>query len=114
MRRYFRHGQRAAALRAITAGKLYASGAIPSLALAAVSCGSNVAYVKAAVILIKSEAQLDRVLKGHIPLPAAAAQAKRVADLVSAYRSANNKDRIAFIRTCGTDRIFDELVEAAS
>jgi hypothetical protein len=113
-RRYFRHGQRAAALRAITAAKLYAAGMIPSLALAAASCGSNVQYVKAAVILIKSEAQLDRVLKGYIPLPAAAAQAKRVADLVSAYRSANNKDRVVAFRTCGTDCIFDELVEAAS
>jgi hypothetical protein len=113
-RRYFRHGQRAAALRAITAAKLYAAGAIPSLALAAASCGSNVQYVKAAVTLLKSEARLDSVLKGHIPLLGAATQAKRVADLVSAYRSANDQERVAFARACNAEKIFEVLVKAVA
>lgn len=115
-RRYFRHGQCAAALRAVTAAKLYAGGAIPNLAFAAASCGSNVAYVRAAVILLKSEnmSLLGKVLAGHVPLLTAAAQAKRVADLISAYRSANDQDRVAFARTCDAEKIFDVLVEAVA
>jgi hypothetical protein len=91
---------------------LYAAGAIPSLGLAAASCGSNVTYVSAAITLLKSEVDLGCVLKGHIPLLGAAAQAKRVADLVAAHRNATKRDRIIFMRTCGTDNILDELVEA--
>ena len=114
-RRQFRNGQRAAVLRAITAAKLYSTGAITSLAKAAQACGSNVNYVEAATVLLKAEneALLRLVLAGHEPLLESAQQAQRTADLISAYRSANYADRVAFIRTCGTDAIFDVLVEAA-
>jgi hypothetical protein len=102
-------------LRAITAAKLYATGAITSLAKAAEACGSNVIYVKAATVLLKveNEALLRRVLAGYEPLLESAQQARRTADLISAYRSANDADRVAFARTCGTEAIFDVLVEAA-
>jgi hypothetical protein len=115
-RRHFRHGQRAAVLRAATAAKLYCAGAIPTLALAAACCGSSVRYVEAVTVLLKTEntTLLDRVLKGHAPLLSTAAQAKRVADLVAAYRRADDADRVAFMRTCGTEDILNELVEAAS
>jgi hypothetical protein len=114
-RRHFRHGQRAAVRRALTAAQLYTSGAKTSLAQAAESCGSNVAYVKAATILLKAENMtlLQRVLAGDAPLLGAAQQAQRMADLVAAYRSANDSDRVAFARTCGTDAILEVLVKAA-
>jgi hypothetical protein len=85
-RRHFRHGHRAAVIRAITAAKLYIDEAIPNLTTAAECCGSNVVYVTAAVILLRSEntALQERVLKGHVPLLTAAAQVKQVANLVTA------------------------------
>ena len=114
-RRQIRNGQRAAVLRALTAAKLHASGAITSLAKAAESCGSNVNYVRAVIVLLKAENEtlLRRVLTGDAPLLGAAQQAQRMADLISAYRSANSADRVAFARTCGAEAIFDVLVEAA-
>jgi hypothetical protein len=114
-RRHFRHGHRAAVIRAITAAKLYIDEAIPNLTTAAECCGSNVVYVTAAVILLRSEnaALQERVLKGHVPLLAAAAQVKQVANLVTAYRAAKDADRIAFARACGTDQILDVLATAS-
>jgi len=48
-RRHFRNGHRAAALRAITAGELYLTGAAPTITAATERCGSNRIYVKAAI-----------------------------------------------------------------
>jgi hypothetical protein len=112
--RHMRHGVRAAALRAVTAARLYLSGAIPNLFKAAESCGSNGKYVCAAIIVLRSENSvlLDRVLRGHIPLLAAANQVRRVVDLVAAYRAADEKDHIASFRTLGPERVFDEIVQA--
>ena len=86
-RRHFRNGQQAAVIRAVTAAKLYLGGAVPTLAAAATACGSNVHYVGAAVILLKSENStlLSRARCGAVPLLAAAREAKRVARLISAY-----------------------------
>src|SRR5215472_8808304 len=93
-RRHFRNRQRAAVVRAVTAARLYASGAVPTLAAAATACGSNAAYVAAAATLLKSEdgVLLDRVLCGATPLLAAASEAGAVARLVSAYRGASRDD----------------------
>jgi hypothetical protein len=115
-RRHFRHGLRAAVMRAVTAAKLYASGSASTITIAAASCGSSEIYVKAAIILLRAEnaALLDRVLAGDIPLLRAAAQVRRVADLVAAYRCADGADRIAFMARVGTDNILNELAEAAS
>src|SRR5262249_51493276 len=52
-RRRFRNGNRAAALRAFTGAGLYANGL--TLACAAMCCGSCTQYVRAAVILRRSE-----------------------------------------------------------
>jgi hypothetical protein len=112
-RRHFKGGQSAAALRAITGARLYLDKSIPTLAGAAVSVGSNIAYVKAAVVLVKSENQilLDRVLEGHVTLLAAAAQVQRVADLVSAYRAASTDDLVALGRTVGAEQLFTNVIE---
>jgi hypothetical protein len=71
--------------------------------------------VTAAAILLRSEntALLEQVLRGHVPLLAAAAQVRQVANLVTAYRAAKDADRIAFARTCGTDQILDVLAAAS-
>jgi hypothetical protein len=114
-RRHFRHGQCAAVLRAITAAKLYGTGQITSFVRAAECCGTNAGYVQAAVILLKTENQalLGRVLAGHEPLLRAAQRAKRVADLIAAYRSASNADRVAFARTCGPEELLNVLAAAS-
>jgi hypothetical protein len=114
-RRQFRHGHRAAVLRAITAAKLYLNKTIPHLGIAAEACGSNTAYVTAAVILLRSEnaTLLKQAGVGQVPLLAAAAQVKQIADLVTAYRTAKDADRVAFARTCGTDQILDVLATAS-
>ena len=57
-RRQFRYGQRAAVLRAVTAAKVYRDKAKPTLELAALSCGSNVKYVQAALVVMRSESNL--------------------------------------------------------
>jgi hypothetical protein len=113
-RRHMRHGVCAAALRAITAARLYASGTIPNLIKAAESCGSNVHYIRAAIILLRSKDSvlLDRVLRGHIPLLAAASQVRRFVDLVAAYQAADVKDHVDSFRVLGPERVFDEAVQA--
>jgi hypothetical protein len=58
-RRHFRHGKRAAATRAFTGARLYLNGAVPTLAAAADSAGSNVAYVQAAARACGAEAIFD-------------------------------------------------------
>ena len=112
-RRHFRDGQCAAALRAITGARLYLGKQVPSLAEAAVSVGSNIPYIAAAITLIKAEdATLrERVLEGHVTLFAAATQVQQVADLVSAYRAATTDDLVALGRTVGAERLFTDVIE---
>jgi hypothetical protein len=112
----FRHGKCAAANRALTAARLYISNAIPTLAAAAEACGSNVHYVRAAIILLKADnaALVSDVLAGRVPLLAAAAEAKRLVNLVAAYKAAKDPDRVAFARACGAEAILDVLVAASS
>jgi hypothetical protein len=102
-------------LRAITGATLYINGTTPNLTTAAICCGPNTVYVTAAVILLRSEntALQEQVLRGHVPLLSAAAQVRRIADLVTAYRAAKDADRIAFARACGTDQILDVLATAS-
>ena len=54
-RRQFRHGQRAAVIRAFTAARIYTNKMIPTLAAAAEACGSCVVYVRAANTLLKAD-----------------------------------------------------------
>jgi homoserine kinase len=99
----------------MTAAMLYLNKVAPTLASAAICCGSNVRYVRAAVILQQSEntALARDVLAGHVSLQTAAAQVQRVSDLVSAYRHATEPDRVAFARACNAEQIFDVLVKAS-
>jgi hypothetical protein len=114
-RRHFRHGQRAAVLRATTAAKLYLAGAVPSLAAAAEGCGSNIRNVRHVLALLKAEDVnlLNRARKGWTPLGEAAAAVLKRAELIRAYRSASPEDRIALARTVGAERLFVDAVEPA-
>ena len=80
-RRHFRHGCRAAAARAFTAAEIYLDKKAPSLAAAAMHCGSNVPYVQAAIVLIQNATARPQrmrqwVLEGRMPLLAAAPPAR--------------------------------------
>jgi hypothetical protein len=114
-RRHFRHGQCAAALRAITGARLYLNGAVPTLAVAAESTGSNPSYIQAALTLLRADNAplVNEVLAGDIPIREAAAQIRPLVDLVTAYREAKDPDRVAFARACGVEAIFSTLVAAS-
>jgi hypothetical protein len=110
------HGQRLAALRAITGAKLYLTGWFATLRAAAKAVGSNTHYLTAAIILLRSEntSLLNRVLSGKMPLLAAAVQMKQLAKLVTAYRSSSAADLKGFRDLTGaTNNLADHLVHSA-
>src|SRR5262249_51324727 len=119
-RRHFRHGWRAAVVRAFTAAGLYLNEQVPTLTAAAERCGSNVLYVRAAIVLIKHEALIEpgRVLRGHVPLLVAANQAWRqrkvkditVDEAVMSWRRWTPEQRIAFGRGAGVSEIWDHAI----
>ena len=115
-RRQFSHdGQRLAVLRAFTGAKLYLAGWFASLTAAAKGVGSDTHYLAAVIILLRSEnvSLLNRVLAGDMPLLAAAAQTKRLARLVAAYRSASAADLERFCDLTGAaNNLADHLVNS--
>jgi hypothetical protein len=115
--RHLRDGQCAAASRADTAARILLGLPVSagSLAIAARMCGSNVAYVAAAVVLIQAEdASLStRVRRGHVPLLEAAESVKSRAALIKAFRKAAPADLAALSRTVGVDRVFDSVIAPA-
>jgi hypothetical protein len=115
-RAHFRKDRCAAAVRAFTAAELYLTGKVPTLADAALGCGSNVAYIIAAITLVRSEdaALRERVLRGAVPLLAAARQAQQMAKLIAAFRNASAGDRVAFARAVGPTVLFDTVLVPAT
>jgi iron only hydrogenase large subunit-like protein len=99
----------------VTAAGLYLDNLVPSLAVAALCCGSCITYIQAAIILLQSENEtmLERALRGRMPLVAAAKQVKQVANLVTAYRTASATDRVAFAKTVGPTALFDSTLAPA-
>ena len=95
--------QSSAALRAITAARLLATGMVNTIAEAAACTGSNLTYVHAAVILLKAEneALINHVLAGKVSLLRAAKQVRRVADLVHADRTASQAEIIQAAKIVG-------------
>jgi hypothetical protein len=114
-RRHFENGQRLAALRALTAGKLVLNGTFRSVAEAVISCGSNQHYVDAALVLLKAEdpALLETVLAGEKSLLVAANEMKVVAILVSTLRQATDTDLATLGRIVGAGQVFDRVVVPA-
>jgi hypothetical protein len=114
--RRFRHGHRAAALRAFSAAQLFLRRDVPTLGLAAAACGANPSYVRALVALVKAENEtvLNEVLTGRVPVLAAARQVPRLAELVAAYRQASARDRVSFARAIGPTALFDDALVPAT
>jgi hypothetical protein len=111
----FRHGQRMAAVRAITAARLYLSKSAPTQIAAAERCGSGVVYVRAAVTLLQSEnaTLINEVIAGRVPILFAAKQMRRLAGLVAAYRTASATDRVQFAHAIGPTTLFDSSLVPA-
>src|SRR5262249_53414925 len=115
-RRPYRHqmhdGIRVAVLRAFTAARLFLRGEFSSLAEAARSCGSTVAYVAAAITIIQSEntAIQKEVFHGQLSLLAVACRLRRLARLINAYRQTEGPDRAMFGHTIGLDVLFDDAI----
>jgi len=112
-RRHFRHGCRAAAARAFTAAEIYLDKRVPSLAAAAMHCGSNVQYVQAAIVLIQNETAKPQqmrqwVLEGRMPLLAAAHAAKELAS----WRRWM-KQRVQFGRNVGITEVWADAIVPA-
>jgi hypothetical protein len=80
-----------------------ASGQAPTPKVAAACTGSQPAHVRAAAVLLKSEDEplLNEVLYGNISLLEAAKEARRVANLVNAYRSATAGDLVTAAKVLG-------------
>jgi hypothetical protein len=107
-RRHFRCGVRAAGLRAMTAGRMYLSeGGNITLEEAAARCGSNVAYVRAAIALIKAgdEDLIDQVMLGNLPIMATAKLVKPLVTMLAGYAKATpyTKGRFFAITGCTDD-----------
>jgi hypothetical protein len=103
-----------AVARAVAGAQLWKGqlGAPRTQAQAARLVGSTPLYVAAAAAVIdaKTPGLIERVLRGHVGLLAAAESIRRQVRLVKAYRQADRNDRKAFCKTIGVDNVFDELV----
>jgi hypothetical protein len=124
-RRHFRHGCRAAAIRAFTGARLYLDKKSPTLVRAAEDSGSNVNYVRAAIVVIEDGSLHEHalVLAGHLPLLEAANQARRrrkaeritvdavervtVEQAVASWRRWSPEQRADFGRGAGISEIWD-------
>ena len=108
------HGQRRAALQGVTAARAYLAKLpwAPTIAIAAECCGSNPAYVRATIILLKAEDEraLEMVLRGSWSLLETAARLKARARCVSTLRETPLSDLPAVTRTVGVDFVWDNLI----
>jgi hypothetical protein len=119
-RRHVRHGWRAAAVRAFTGARLYLNKQAPTLVRAAEDCGSNVHYVRAALVVIKDGSLHNQglVLTGHVPLLVAANQMRRrrkaelitADEAVAAWRLWSPAQRAEFGRGAGISEIWDNAI----
>jgi hypothetical protein len=119
-----RNGICKAAARAFTGGQLYVQGQM-TLAQAAISVGSNVHYIMAAVLLIKSHDMrlIDDAVHGNISIQAAAKLVEPQVMAIEAIKQANPANLKAIYRETGftnelstllVDRPAAERTEAAA
>jgi hypothetical protein len=112
-RRQIRNGQRAAALRAITAAKFYLRGEFKTVSDASESCGANVKYTMAASVLLRAGYNLDDVLSGNLPLLTVADELRPTVELVEALERARPRDLARAGRRFGAEKLFTSMVEPA-
>jgi hypothetical protein len=116
-KRHFRDNQRAAAVRACTAARLYLGIPIPpaTITQAAVMAGCSRPYVMAMVAILKSEdwSTFNKAMRGDLPILQAAAIVRTRSRLVDAFRKASFADRVALVKTIGAEKVFDEALVPA-
>jgi hypothetical protein len=113
---YMRDGTCRAAVRAFTAASMYrAPGNQCSLADCALMCGSCVAYIRAALVLLEHDdpVLIEQVMRGRINILAAAKEIKAEMKLVAAFRSASPAARAAAGARIGSGVLWDTMVEPA-
>jgi hypothetical protein len=111
-----RNGVSPAALRAVTGARGLLAGQFSTIAVAALSCGSYRGSVTAAVAILKTEDLnlLTSVLAGRRPLLATARSIKHAVELIDAFRKSSSAELRVFGRVITPEKIFDEVVIAAS
>ena len=77
---------------------------------------STIRYVTAAATLLQAEDErlINRVMRGQMPLLAAAESVGKRAALLKAYRAAPAEDRIEVVRTIDPGVFFDEVLVPAA
>jgi hypothetical protein len=108
-----RNGVCLAALRAFTAAQLYlAPENTFGLAECALRCGSGVAYVRAAIVLLEHAdlALIDAVVYGRINILVAAKPIAAETKLIAAFTAASPKARAAAGAKLGPGVIWDTMV----
>jgi len=119
-RRRFRNGHRAAVVRATTGARLYLDGRASSLAAAAEACGSNVLYIRAAIILLRATdpSLLNSAMAGLVSLREAADQERHrrkatrvtVDEVVQTWRVWTPEQRAEFGRDVGIAELWDNAI----
>jgi hypothetical protein len=112
-RERFRDGVCLAALRAITGAQLYrAPDYVLTLRESALSCGSGVRYVQAAVTLLEhaDPKLIDRVVSGKVNILVAAESVKAEVRLTAALRAASPEVRVAVASRVGVDNLWDTMI----
>jgi hypothetical protein len=108
------HGQRRAAIQAVTAARAYLAKLpwAPTIAVAAAYHGSTPSYVCAAIVLLRSgdEHALELVMRGVWPLLETAARLKPRVMLIEAFDHASAADRAALGRVRSVSAIWDEVI----
>jgi len=103
-RQHIRDGVCLAALRAFTGAELYRAKEELTLGEAALKVGSNVDYIRAAVVLLElgDQVWIDRVLRGNCSILTAAASVEGFVKLVNAFKTASPGNLASFYTATGT------------
>ena len=105
--------QRAAVTRALVAAERLQAGLEPTLAVAAVSCGVSVGYVRAAQALLfqaPDEMLLNLALKGHLPFLYAAELVRRLRRAIVAFRKLHVHEQAVFGQEIGVGYLWDHCI----
>jgi len=139
-RQFTRFGERGAVLRAFLAARAYRNEWFETLAEAAINAGSNVSYVRAALVLMayNNEVLTAKVMRGEVSIRSAAAEVEPFIqmrhwycraslamckafetaigsfdDLGEHILASTPEERIGAARDVGTDVIWDSMVVPA-
>jgi hypothetical protein len=113
-REHLRNGVCLAALRSFTGAQLYrAPDNAFTLGECALRCGSCVAYVRAALVLLQhaDPKLIDIVMRGRRSILDAAASVEAEVRLTAALMAASPRARVAAARRLGVDTVWDDMVE---